>query len=95
MRTLISRRPKQLLPFLTLRGPHEIDFELNGHRKAWEELQPDRSADWGMWHFIEPVLKLVAASVDTERVPFAFLYWSGDAFATARLRIDIALGARI
>ena len=66
------------------------------------DLKPERCGAWvdgicvvGGLSAIEPDLKAVTASADTERIPFAFLEKGGDAFATARLRVDIALGARV
>ncbi len=44
---------------------------------------------------VEPDLEAVAAGADTERIPFALLEKGSVAFATARLRIDIVLGARV
>ncbi len=89
----------RLLPTLSIRALYDNIFELNGHREAGVDLQSDGSATWvggicvvsGLGA-IEPDLEAVAASADTERIPFAFLEEGSDAFAAASLRIDIALG---
>ncbi len=91
-----------LLPTLSIRALHNNIFELNGHRKAGVNLEPDGSATWvggicvfGGFGAIQPDLEAVAAGADTERVPFAYFEEGGDAFATPSLRVDIALGARV
>ena len=44
---------------------------------------------------VEPDLEAVAPGAHTQRIPLAFLEEGSDALATARLRINIALGARV
>jgi hypothetical protein len=100
--TLRLNQVLALLPTLPICALHDNIFELNGHREAGVDLEPDGSATWvggicvvGGLRPVEPDLEAASAGTDTEGIPLAFLEQGSDALAAASLRIDIALGARV